>query len=220
MQKKGNTLLVILLIVASFAAGYFFFKTKSLEEGATLGTAQQNQPQNDTEAKFKKPTLDEHWNGQKNVRFVWIEYSDLECPFCQRIHPDLTKLLNVYSGEIAWVLRHFPLPIHPKAQKLAEATECAADLGGNEDFWGMLNLIFAKMPSLELSELPALALQIGLDQTKFSECLDSGKFEKKVKDQLAEGSNAGVQGTPTNIIYDLKTGTMTNVEGGALPYED
>ncbi len=224
MQKKANTLLVVLLVVVSFAAGYLYFKTKNLEQKKTVGAAQQNQQQQQsqqqpTELKIKKPDVKEHWNGAKNARYIWVEYSDLECPFCQKINPDLKKLLNAYSGKIAWVYRHFPLPIHPKAQKSAESTECAADLGGNDAFWKMVDLIFEKMPGLKLSELPSLASQIGLDESKFKSCLDSGKFEKKVKDQLEEGTKAGIQATPTGVIYDLKTGKTVTVEG-ALPYED
>lgn len=217
---KRSNLLVILLIVISFFAGYLFFKVKNLEKGQALGSAQQNQPQAEKspDQKIKKPELNEHWNGQENARFVWVEYSDMECPFCKQIHPDLTKLLNVYSGKMAWVYRHFPLPSHSKAQKSAEATECAADLGGNEAFWKMLAAIFEKMPDLELSQLPTLASQIGLDEANFMQCLDGGKFEKKVKDYLTEGSQAGIQATPTSVIYDMKTGKTKLVEG-ALPYE-
>ena len=223
MQKKENTLLVVLLIIVSFFAGYLFFKVKNLEQGKTLGTAQQNQPQQQvpqkpTELKIKKPAQDEHWRGLKNVRYVWVEYSDLECPFCKQIHPNLQKLLNVYSCKIAWVYRHLPLPNHAKAQKSAEATECASDLGGNDAFWQMADLIFEKMPDMELSQLPSFASEIGLDEARFKACLDGGKFEKKVNDQLDEGSKAGVQATPTGLIYDLKTGKTKLIEG-ALPYE-
>ena len=222
MLKKGNTLLVLLLIIISFFAGYLFFKVKNLEQGKTLGTSEQNQPtqtpQRPSELKIKKPDPNEHWKGSKNVRFVWVEYADLECPFCKQIHPDLTKLLNVYEGKLAWVFRHFPLPSHPKSQKTAEATECAAEQGQNDAYWQMLDLVFEKMPDLELTQLPSFASQIGLDETKFTDCLDTGKTEKKVKDQLTEGTNAGVQATPTGVIYDLKTGKTKLVEG-ALPYE-
>lgn len=223
MQKKGNTLLVVLLIVVSFFAGYLFFKVKNLEQGKALGTTQQNQPQQQapqrpTELKITKPNVNEHWRGDKNVRFVLVEYSDMECPFCKQFHPSMQKLSTDYSGKIAWVYRQLPLPFHPKAQKSAEATECAADLGENDAFWKLLDLIFEKMPDMELSQLPSLASEIGLDESSFSECLDSGKFEQKVKDQLTEGEKAGVQATPTTVIYDMKTGKTKLVEG-ALPYE-
>src|SRR3990167_2004674 len=217
MQKKGNTLIVLLLIVISFFAGYLFFKVKSLEQGKALGTTEQAQPT--PQITVKKPSTAEHWNGVKNARFVWIEYADLQCPYCKQIHPDLVKLLNVNSGKLAWVFRHFPLPLHEKAQKGAEVTECAADQRGNDAFWKSLDVIFEKLPETELSDLPKLAGEIGLDEAKLKACLDNGKFEKKVKDQLEEGTKAGVQGTPHGIIYDLKTGKNTPVSG-ALPYEE
>src|SRR3989344_5011035 len=216
-MKKSN-LLILLLIDVSFFAGYFFFKSQSLKKEKT----QQNQNQETApgnELKIKKHDTKEHWNGKNNVRYVWVEYSDLECPYCQTIHPNLTKLLSVYGGEIAWVFRNFPLPYHPKAQKSAEATECANELGGNEAFWKMTATIFEKMPALELDQLPAIASEIDLDEAKFKTCLDSGKFEKKVKDQQVEGEKAGVNSTPYSVIYDLKTGKQQSVVG-ALPYED
>ncbi|OGK08394.1 hypothetical protein A2767_06425 [Candidatus Roizmanbacteria bacterium RIFCSPHIGHO2_01_FULL_35_10] len=216
-MKKSN-LLILLLIAVSFFAGYFFFKSQSLEKEKT----QQNQNQETApgnELKIKKPDTKEHWNGKNNVRYVWVEYSDLECPYCQTIHPNLTKLLSVYSGEIAWVFRNFPLPSHPKAQKSAEATECANELGGNDAFWKMTATIFEKMPALELDQLPALASGIGLDEAKFKTCLDSGKYEKKTQGSLEEGTKAGINSTPTSVIYDLKTGKSQSVIG-ALPYED
>lgn len=216
-MKKYN-LLVLLLVAASFFAGYFFFKSQSLEKEKTK-QIQLQEPAPNNKLNIIKPDSKEHWNGNKNVRYVWVEYSDLQCPYCKMIQPNLTKLLNVYSGKIAWVFRQFPLPSHSKAQKSAEATECATELGGNEAFWKMTDLIFAKMPDLEIEQLPALASQIGLDEEKFKTCLDSGKFAKKVNNQLEEGTKAGINSTPTSVIYDLKTGKQTSVVG-ALPYED
>ena len=140
MFKREN-ILVLLLVIAAFGAGYFFFKSQSLEK-ANTNQIQDTAPSN--ELKIKKPDPKEHWNGKNNVRYVWVEYSDLECPYCQTIHPNLTKLLSVYSGEIAWVFRNFPIPSHPRAQKSAEATECANELGGKDSFWKMTATIFQK----------------------------------------------------------------------------
>lgn len=223
LPRSGpSNLLIVALILVSFFAGYLFFKVKNLEKANTAGIAQnqpvQARPPARTSLKIKKPNTNEHWRGKANSRYVWVEYSDLECPFCKKIHPDLVKLMSEQGDKIAWVFRHYPLPFHPKALKSAEAVECASELGGNDSFWKLNDLIFEKMPDMELSSLPTLALQIGLNQTIFQQCLDSGKFEKKVKDQLNEGNQSGVQATPTSIIYDLKTGKNLLVEG-ALPYD-
>ena len=164
-----------------------------------------------------KPNSQDHWRGNTNARYVWVEYSDLECPFCKRIHPDLVKLTSE-NPDIAWVFRHYPLPFHPKAQKSAEAVECAQELGGTEAFWKMNDAIFEKMPDLELTQLSDVASEIGLDSAAFQQCVDSGKFANKVKSEQEEGTKAGVQATPTGVIYDMKTGKTKLVEG-ALPYE-
>lgn len=224
MEKTKKPLLtnimLALLIILVFFSLYLFLKVRNLEKSKSGSLnqptiTQQKQPR---EIKIKKPTTNEHWRGNKNARYAWVGYSDFECPFCKKIHPDMEKLFQVESGRIAWVFRHYPLSFHPKAQKSAEATECAAELVGNDGFWQMTDLIFEKMPTMELSNLPTLASQIGLNEQSFKQCLDTGKYEKKVKDSFSEGSQAGIQATPTGVIYDLKTGKTKIVEG-ALPYE-
>ena len=72
----------------------------------------------------------------KKAELIVVEFSDLDCPFCQKIHGTLQQVVDEYQGKVAWVYRHSPIDsLHPKARKKAEATECAAELGGNEAFW-------------------------------------------------------------------------------------
>lgn len=222
-SNKPPYLLVILLMAISFFAGYLLFKVLSLQQKldtvaanpSAAGDAQQQAPK---EIKIKKPTSSDHWKGNKDARYVWVEYSDYECPFCKRNHPDLVKLTEAYKDNLAWVFRQYPLPFHPKAQKSAEGSECVAELGGNDAFWKYTDIVFEKMPELELAGLGGVAAEAGVNEGAFKECLDSNKYEKKVKDQSAEGSQAGVQATPTGVIYDMKTGKSLAIEG-ALPYD-
>lgn len=160
--------------------------------------------------------------GSRNARILLIEYSDLECPFCKRFHPTAQQAVDEYKGQVAWVYRHFPLDqIHSKADKEAEATECANELGGEDAFWRMTDKIFEVTPSnngLDLSTLPNLASQIGLDQSKFKNCLDSGKYTQYVEDDYQSGIKAGVRGTPGNFLLDTKTGKKLEVPG-AVPFD-
>ncbi len=215
-------LLILLVVALTLFSGYLFMQVQTLKkQAAAPGAGQQagNQvaPTRPTSLKVTKPNSQDHWRGNTNARYVWVEYSDLECPFCKRIHPDLVKLTSE-NPDIAWVFRHYPLPFHPKAQKSAEAVECAQELGGTEAFWKMNDAIFEKMPDLELTQLSDVASEIGLDSAAFQQCVDSGKFANKVKSEQEEGTKAGVQATPTGVIYDMKTGKTKLVEG-ALPYE-
>ncbi|MBI5405072.1 MAG: thioredoxin domain-containing protein [Candidatus Kerfeldbacteria bacterium] len=78
----------------------------------------------------------DHVIGGKNAKVQVIEYSDFECPFCKQFAPSIEQALQEYGDKIAVVFRHFPLTsIHPLAQKLAEGSECAAELGGKDKFW-------------------------------------------------------------------------------------
>ena len=220
---KPPYLLIVLLMAVSFFAGYLIFKVSALQQklndgGGNTANAQQ-QAAAPKDLKIKKPQANEHWRGDKNARYVWVTYSDYECPFCKRNHPDVVKLMGEYQGKLAWVYRQFPLPFHPKAQKSAEGSECVAELGGNDAFWKYTDEVFDKMPDLELTGLSGVASDIGVNADAFQKCLDSGKYEKTVKDQSAEGSQAGVQATPTAVLYDMQTGKTTTIEG-ALPYEN
>ena len=230
-QKNTSTsVLVVGLVLLAFVAGYLFNRVKTLEQKVgssnnqqVAGAQQQEAPPAPTELKIAKPSSDkDHWKGDKNARYIMVEYSDDECPFCKTFHPTAQRLLDENKGKVAWVFRHFPLSFHANAQKEAEASECAFDQGGDSAFWKYTDTIFERTTSngtgFALDKLVPLAKELGLKETEFKSCLDSNKFEKKVKDQLNEGSSAGVAATPTTVIYDMKTGKQKVIEG-ALPYE-
>lgn len=150
-----------------------------------------------------------------------IEYSDFECPFCIRHHPTMKQIIDTYGDDVAWVYRHFPLSFHANAQKEAEASECANELGGNDIFWKYADAIFDRTAGngtgFPLENLTPLAKELGLDETKFKSCLDSGKYAKHVQDDMSGGSAAGVNGTPGNIVVNLKT-DENRIISGAVPF--
>lgn len=215
--KTSPKLIFVLGIVAAMAVisliGFIVLLVK--QSGDKAAVADNNQPaaaqpintedtapQNITLAAI---TADDHIRGSLNAHVKIVEYSDLECPFCKRHHSTMQQLINEYSDdEVAWVYRHFPLvSLHPKAPKEAEATECAAELGGNDGFWALIDKIFETTQgnnSLVLASLPDLADQVGLDKNKFTECLDSGKYAGKVQTQYQDAARAGGTGTPYNVI--------------------
>lgn len=85
----------------------------------------------------------DHIKGNEDAKIVLIEYSDFECPFCQKFHLTMLQILNDYENDIAWVYRHFPLDaIHKKARPFAIASECAYSQKGNDAFWKMSDIFF------------------------------------------------------------------------------
>ena len=111
---------------------------------------------------------------------------------------------------------------NPGAQKEAEASECANELGGNETFWKYADLIYARTRSngrgFPLENLTPLAEEIGLDGIKFKACLDSGKYAERVQADYREGAKIGITGTPANILLHNKTGE-TVLKSGAYPFK-
>ncbi len=165
---------------------------------------------------------DDYVRGDKNADLTLIEYSDLECPFCQRFHPTMKQIMDEYDGKVKWVYRHFPLSFHANAQKESEAALCVGSLGGADKKWEFMDTIFERTTAtgtgFALENLGPLAKEVGVDQTKFQSCLDGGDMAARVAAETADGSQAGVQGTPTTFLVGADGKTITAFPG-ALPYE-
>ena len=167
---------------------------------------------------------DDHILGSPNADLIVVEYSDTECPFCKNFHGVMQQIISEYGkdGRVAWVYRHMPLEqLHQKAMKEAEATECAAEIGGKAKFWDYINALFEKTTSndgLDLAELPIIAKQVGLDVTAFNNCLNSGKHEAKLKQAVKEAVEAGAEGTPYSVIL-TKNGETYPIPG-FVPYTE
>lgn len=234
IKSNISVILVVLLIGASFAIGSLYTKVRYLEKGAAVAgttTTTGNQPAGAPAAAgapqpqqaAKKPEVtDKDWyKGNKNAKVVMVEYSDLECPFCIKFHPTMQQVMKDYGDKVKWVYRHYPLSFHANAQKEAEAAECAGKLAGNEGFWKYTDAIFARTTGngtgFALDKLVPLAKELGLNESSFKQCLDSGEMAQKVKDQMAKGTEEGVSGTPGTIIIDAKGNTQ--LVPGALPID-
>ena len=163
-------------------------------------------------------------NGSPSGEIVIETDGDLECPFCKNYHKTMQRIIDEFGkdGRVAWVYRHFPLvSLHPKAQREAEATECAGELGGNTLWWAYTDRIFEITPSnngLDLDLLPEIAEEIGLDKAAFTECLESGRHREKVLEQLADAIASGGRGTPHSVF--LVKGQEPAAQAGAISYEN
>lgn len=164
----------------------------------------------------------DHIYGNQKARVTIIEYSDFDCPYCKSFHATPKKAVDKYDGRVNWVYRHFPLAFHPDAMKLAEASECAADLGGNEAFWKYTDALYARSPSndksLVMAKLKQIAETIGLNKNDFMACLNSDRYAARVTEDFEEGSRLGINGTPGSILLNNETGDVL-VVSGALPLE-
>ncbi|MBU1907559.1 DsbA family protein, partial [Patescibacteria group bacterium] len=153
----------------------------------------------------------ENIRGNKNAKVTLIEYSDFECPYCQRHDGTVKQALADYPNDVRVVFRHFPLlSLHPEAQKAAEAVECAGQQG---KFWEMHDEIFKanEAGTMSVAKWKEVAKSLKLDSAKFDACLDSGATAAKVAQDAQEGEASGIQGTPGTFV----NGQLVE---GAVPY--
>jgi protein-disulfide isomerase len=126
-----------------------------------------------------------------------IEFSDFQCPFCQRLTATLEQLKAEHGSDIRLVFKDYPLPNHAQAFKAAEAGNCANEQG---KFWELHDTMFSRQSELGVEDLKRHAGELGLDQATFDACLDSGRFAEQVSADLMVGQQYGVSSTPTVFI--------------------
>ena len=220
-QKKDYTLPVSIVIAAlliSVSLVYNAGKRGNVDLSAEL---KRNVNGVSSKVSVRPVSTTDHIFGNPGAPIKVIEFSDFECPFCKRFHPTMKKIVEVYAGKVAWVYRHYPLEsLHSKAQKEAEASECANELGGNDVFWKFVDRLFEVTPSndgLDLALLPKIAQDVGVDKAKFSSCLQSGRHAARVQKDLEDAQTAGAEGTPFSVV--LARDGSTSLINGALPFE-
>src|SRR3989344_8417606 len=201
MEQQNKHLIPLAIIVAGgLIASAIYFGGNSSDRVLAVNPDNTDEVQGEIAPVTEK----DHIVGSRNAPIVIIEYSDTECPFCKTFHTTMHDIVTSYDGQVAWVYRHFPIvQLHSKAPKEAEATECSAELGGNQGFWNYLDKLMETTNSnnsLDPSELPQIASSVGLDVAVFNECLSSGKYAEFVKTSVEEAVKDGARGTPHSII--------------------
>ena len=141
--------------------------------------------------------------GSEQATVAVIEYSDFQCPFCGRFARDVWPMVEssyVRTGKVRFAFRYFPLnQIHPRAERAAEAAECAARQG---KFWLMHNVLFRSQDQLDDADLVRDAEGLSLDKAKFNACL-AGPAAATVAQDLQSGQ-PWVRGTPSFLLGPLE----------------
>jgi len=135
-------------------------------------------------------------NGSPNAPVVFVEFADYECPYCQKVNPQIQQLKKEYGDKVAVVFKDLPLPMHHSAEKAAEAARCAGEQG---KFWQYHDVLFYSR-QLDVDQLKEHARVLNLDGAKFDECLDSGSEAVAVKKDADEGKELGLTGTPSFFV--------------------
>ena len=168
---------------------------------------------------------DDPVKGNPDATVTIVEFSDFQCPFCQRFHQTTLPLIlenYVDTGKVKFVYRDYPIQgLHPNgAFPAALAAECADEQGM---FWQYHDKLFQTQKNWErlatadvVIELKTFAVELGLDANQFNDCLNSGKYLDEVNNDLQDGTSYGITGTPGFFIGNDEMGYIK--VSGAQPY--
>jgi protein-disulfide isomerase len=221
-QEARNRLIMIGLITLGAALLVFAFVWPSLRPIAEVVTVDPG----------THPNPNDNMMGDPNAPIEIVEYSDFQCPFCERFHQQTEPLLRQYyidTGQVKFVYRSMGNWVsrnigggRTESQDAALAAYCA---GEQNMFWEMHAFLFANVLGEDVGSftdqrIKGIAAEVdGLDLDEFNSCYDSGEYEDRVQQDFAEGTAANVTGTPAFLInYEVNGETRTRVIEGAQPF--
>lgn len=138
-----------------------------------------------------------HQLGPDNALVTIVEWSDFQCPYCQRNAPVLAAIHQKFGDDVRIVFRYLPMSFHRYASLAAEAAIAASVQG---KFWPFHDQLFAQFPAIQRADLEAAAQTIGLDMVAFKAALDDRRYRSLVVAESASGLALGIDGTPTMFV--------------------
>jgi protein-disulfide isomerase len=158
--------------------------------------------------------------GSKDAPLTMVEFTDFQCPFCERFHVQTFAELKknyIDTGKLRFVSRDLPLDFHPNALQAAQAGRCAGEQG---QFWAMRDRMNSNPEKLDMASLAEFALDLKLNVANFRSCVESGKYKNAIRIDSQTAEKIGANGTPSFV---LGKSTPKGVDGeliiGAMPYE-
>jgi protein-disulfide isomerase len=183
--KKGRAIAIgaFLVILGVIIAGFIFIKAPVSASQPVVGLLE------------NAPSL-----GSPEAKVTLIEYGDFGCPTCKNWFNAgvLDQVRAKYGDRVHFIWVDFPV-ITPQSPKAAEAGQCANEQG---KFWQYHDLLYQHAPALSIPDLKSYANEIGLDTTKFNQCLDSGKYTEKINAETQDALRHNFMATPSFLLND------------------
>jgi protein-disulfide isomerase len=157
--------------------------------------------------------------GKKDAPITIVEYTDYQCPFCQRFHvtafPEI-KRNYIDTGKVRFYSKDLPLDFHPNAMRAAQAARCA---GEQNKFWELRDVMGQNPDKLDLEHIVGFADGLKIDSKALRACVDSGKYKDQVQSDVLEAMKVGANGTPTFVVgKSAGNGVDGELVLGAIPY--
>jgi protein-disulfide isomerase len=219
-EKKHKTLKTALIVILSilgaiillFAGltGFYFYKIKTGGDIELAGlfapknNSIQTQSQNVSKIKKNSKSFLRPFNPTKNTgnkKPTIVAFIDYECAYCQQTYKAFSEIIKKYEPVAGVAIKNFPVAeAHENAMNAALAAQCAHD---QNLFWPYYDKLFTNK-KLDLDSLKTYAAELKLKQSVFEECLSSSKHEKEIAQDMQDGLDLDIQGTPTFFINNIK----------------
>ena len=147
--------------------------------------------------RYRVEVGDSPTKGPDNAKVTIIEYTDFQCPFCAKVQPTLTKILEKYPQDVRKVFKQHPLSFHKDAPLASEASLAA---GAQGKFWEMKEVLFNNQKKLKEEQLIQYAQELGLDLEQFKSDLSTHKYKEQVDRETQEAVKLGATGTPAFFV--------------------
>jgi len=176
------------------------------------------EPQQEQFAKAKVSVGNAPMLGKKDAPLTIVEFTDYQCPFCQRFHvTTFSELKQKYidTGKLRFFSRDMPLDFHSNAMRAAQAARCATE---QDKFWGLREVMSSNPDKLDLDHILNFAADLRMDVGALKSCITSERYKGPVQSDVMEAMRIGATGTPAFV---LGKSTPDGVDGelllGALP---
>jgi protein-disulfide isomerase len=140
--------------------------------------------------------------GPAKAAVTIVEFSDMQCPHCQKVAPEVEKLL-AEEPEAHFVFQNFPLPSHNWAQKAAAYVDCVGRTS-NDAVWKFIQKTFEDQTNITEAnadeKLKAITTASGANADEITTCSAKPDTKARIEASLALGKSVGVNGTPTLYI--------------------
>lgn len=136
--------------------------------------------------------------GPDSAPIIIVEFSDFQCPFCNRASYVVNQVLKTYPDNIKFVYKQFPIPsLHEHAINASKASLAAHKQG---KFWEMHDLLFKNAPELQEEKLMQYAQSLNLDMEQFKKDYASSEIEEELQEDIRLGEEVEIRGTPTFFV--------------------
>ncbi len=200
-QKWWGILLIIFLIVIAIiiiaSVLYVFEVTKDIQNGEIQYSETSGEVYNPTKTREGEA---KYWLGAQEPDLVIVEWSDYNCPYCKQAFSVLKEVAQTYQNSVKIIHRDFPL-ISVDSPTLALAARCAGEQGR---FWAMSENLFNQQGNFQLTELPTLAQQVGIESEQFLTCMEENRYTDEIRADIADAETLNISAAPTYTVDEYK----------------